>query len=174
MSQDQPAPKTSVYLGLGSNLGNRLGNLRSALAALKELPGFAIGKMSSIYETVPVDNMDQPKFLNMVVEAATDLTPAELLTSLLRIESHLGRVRQKTWEPRAIDLDILYYGDQIVSEDNLSIPHPRAAQRAFVLVPLCEIAPDFTDPLSRQKARELLAGLDRRGQAVVKIAGSKF
>jgi 2-amino-4-hydroxy-6-hydroxymethyldihydropteridine diphosphokinase len=166
--------KHRAFIGLGSNLGNRLGNLRGAIAAIREMPGLAVTQMSSVYETEPVGNRDQPKFINAVIEVACELSPAELLSVLLRIEKHMGREPSGKWEPRVIDLDIVYYGDQVLDSRELSIPHPEAARRVFVLEPLAEIAPGFVDPVHRRTVRELLAQLDRTGQAVAKIAGSKY
>ena len=163
-----------AFIGLGSNLGNRLGNLRGAIAAIREMPGLTITQMSSVYETEPVGHRDQPKFINAVIEVACELSPADLLTVLLRIEKHMGREPRGKWEPRVIDLDIIYYGDQILKTHELTVPHPEAARRVFVLEPLAEIAPDFVDPVERKPVQELLAQLDRAGQAVVKIAGSKY
>jgi 2-amino-4-hydroxy-6-hydroxymethyldihydropteridine diphosphokinase len=174
MSVPTRQAKQRAFIGLGSNLGNRLGNLRGAIAAIREMPGLSITRMSSVYETEPVGNRGQPKFINAVIEVASELPPADLLTVLLRIEKHMGRERQGKWEPRVIDLDIVYYGDQVLDSSDLSIPHPEAARRAFVLEPLAEIAPDFVDPVQRLTVREMLAQLDRAGQAVVKIAGSKY
>jgi 2-amino-4-hydroxy-6-hydroxymethyldihydropteridine diphosphokinase len=163
-----------TFIGLGSNLGNRLGNLRGAIAAIREMPGLSVAAMSSVYETEPVGNRSQPKFINAVIEVGCELTPAELLSVLLRIEKHMGRERQGKWEPRVIDLDIIYYGDRIIASPDLTVPHPQAARRAFVLEPLAEIDPDFVDPVEGRPVSELLARLDRAGQAVAKIAGSKY
>ncbi len=163
-----------VFIGLGSNLGNRLGNLRGAIAALREMPGITVAATSPVYETEPVGNRDQPRFINAVIEVASDLSPAELLSALQRIEQHMGRERQGRLAPRVIDLDILYYGRRVLATGELTVPHPEAARRAFVLEPLAEIAPEFVDPVLGRTVGELLAGLDRTGQAVARIAGSKY
>jgi 2-amino-4-hydroxy-6-hydroxymethyldihydropteridine diphosphokinase len=163
-----------AYISLGSNLGKRLGNIRSAIAALEQVPGIAITKVSSVYETEPIGNVKQPKFLNSVAEIETRLQPAELLMTLQRIEKHMGRIRQKKWEPRIIDLDILFYERQVIRTEELSIPHAEATKRAFVMIPLLEISPDFTDPLSRKKIVEILQGLDSKGQGVKKLEKSRY
>lgn len=167
--------KTSkAYLGLGSNLGKRLGNIRSAVAALEQVPGIAVIKVSSIYETQPMGNINQPKYLNSVAEVETNLSASELLTSLQRIEKHMGRQRLQKWEPRIIDLDILYYDQLIVDTKELSIPHPELAKRAFVLIPLSEIAPDFRDPLSKKKVGEMISGIDIKSQGIKKLDKSRY
>lgn len=163
-----------AFISLGSNLGNRLGNLRGAIAAIREMPGLSITATSSVYETEPLGNRAQPKFINAVIEVGCELSPAELLSVLQRIEKHMGRERQGKWEPRVIDLDIIYFGDRVLASEDLIVPHPEAARRAFVLEPLAEIAPDFVDPVEGKPVRELLERLDRAGQAVARIAGSKY
>jgi len=163
-----------AYIGLGTNLGKRLGNIRSALAALEQVPGIAITKVSSVYETEPVGKVDQPKFLNSVVEIETRLTAAELLMTLQRIEKHMGRQRQEKWEPRIIDLDILYYDQMVLESNELSIPHSEAVKRAFVMIPLLEISPDFIDPATKKKISEHLASLDDKGQGVRKLNKSRY
>jgi len=170
-----PRPQRSrVFIGLGSNLGNRLGNLRGAIAAIREVPGITVVKMSSVYETEPVGNRDQPQFINAVLEIGCELSPQELLAALRRVEKHMGRQRQGKWQPRVIDLDIVYFDALVLATPELTIPHPEAARRAFVLEPLAEIDADFVDPASRRTVADLLARLDRAGQAVAKIAGSRY
>ncbi len=128
-----------IYIALGSNLGNRNKNLETSL---KEISKFAeITKKSSIYETKPIGYKDQGDFLNMVIEIETELSPTDLMIKLHEIEHKMGRTRRKKNGPRTIDLDILLYKDEIVSEPNLKIPHPRMYKRKFVLEPLAEIAP---------------------------------
>lgn len=145
----------AVYLGLGSNLGNRQGNLVQAVSYLGERVN--IGQVSSLYETEPVGYREQPWFLNAVCRGATQLSPEELLDFAKEIESDLGRVSGFRNAPRPIDIDILLYGNLIVGTPQLIIPHPRLAERAFVLVPLAEIAPDLVHPVSQKTVRELLA-----------------
>ena len=144
-----------VYLSLGSNIGNRLENLRAAIAALPAA-GARVRRVSKIYETEPVDYLQQDWFLNCVVEAETQLAPADLLQHLRKIESNLGSAKAFVKGPRIIDLDILFYGDATINSPELQVPHPRMAQRKFVLVPLVEIAPNARHPITGQTAAEML------------------
>jgi 2-amino-4-hydroxy-6-hydroxymethyldihydropteridine diphosphokinase len=155
-----------VYLGLGSNMGNRQDNLDKALDFLSQR--LRIGKVSSVYETEPVGNPNQPRFLNLVCQAYTTLAPAGLLTLAKGIESKLGRVLGQSNAPRPIDIDILLYGDQVIETPGLVIPHPRLAERAFVLVPLAEIAPDLRHPVMGKTVSELLQRLPQT-QGVLKF-----
>ena len=134
-------PLETIYLSLGSNLGDRAANLRAAIDALA--PFAHVKKISSFYETEPVDYLNQPWFLNCVVEAETSLGPLELLHALRKIESHLGSKKEFAKGPRLLDMDILFYGDETISLPELQIPHPRMLQRNFVLAPLAEIAPSL-------------------------------
>lgn len=134
-----------VYLSLGSNVGDREPNLRAAIAALPPA-GVHVKRVSSIYETEPVDYLDQPWFLNCVVEAETDLQPRALLQALHAIESQLGNKKEFAKGPRKIDLDILLYGAETISTPDLRIPHPRMLSRRFVLAPLSELAPNLKHP----------------------------
>ncbi|HLK18044.1 MAG TPA: 2-amino-4-hydroxy-6-hydroxymethyldihydropteridine diphosphokinase [Bryobacteraceae bacterium] len=149
--------KTS-YLSLGSNLGDRESYLEQAIARL-EAGGARVVRRSAVYETEPQDYLDQPRFLNMAVEVETDLAPRELLALIQSIESALGRQRTIPKGPRTIDLDILFYGDIVMTTAELEIPHPRIAQRRFVLDPLAEIAPELRHPVTHQTAGEMLAEL---------------
>ena len=144
-----------VYLGLGSNLGDRMCNLTSAVKRLSEK--LTIKKISSVYETEPMGYTEQPMFLNAVIKGVTALDLLELLSFVKGIESDLGRQTSFRNAPRIIDIDILFYGDRIIQTEELTIPHPRIAERAFVLVPLAEIAPNLVHPILRKKASELLA-----------------
>lgn len=148
-----------VYLALGTNLGDRVENLRAALQAL--LPVVDIQAASPVYETPPWGYTDQPAFLNMVLQANTELLPADLLRELKRIEVELGRQPNFRYGPRLIDLDILFYGDQVVELETLGIPHPRLHERAFVLVPLADLALHLRHPLMGKTVRDLLASVER-------------
>ena len=161
--------KKLVYLGLGSNLGERLDNLRRAIEELRAA-GVAVCRVSSVYESEPVDYTAQPRFLNAAVEAETELMPRQLLRRLQQIESRLGRRRGRRRGPRTIDIDILLFGDHVMHTAALTIPHPRLAQRRFVLEPLRELAAGLRHPVNRQTVSELLAGLNGGGQ-VKKVGG---
>jgi len=130
-----------AYVALGTNLGDRQAHLREALRQMAALPGVRLLRISSVYETEPVGYTEQPAFLNMAAALAADMPPERLLDHLLGIERGMGRVRTIRWGPRTIDLDLLLYGDAVICTEFLTLPHPRMAERAFVLVPLKEIWP---------------------------------
>jgi 2-amino-4-hydroxy-6-hydroxymethyldihydropteridine diphosphokinase len=150
-----------VHLALGANLGDRISNLRAAIQALA--PQVRVLAESPVYETPPWGYEDQPAFLNMALRAETDLAPDALLHHLKQIEARLGRTETFRYGPRSIDLDILFYDDRIVNEDDLVIPHPRLHERAFVLVPLADLSPGLVHPVLRRTAADLLAGADTGG-----------
>ena len=147
-----------VFIGLGSNLGDRSDFLKKAINALA--PEVVLLQASSVYQTPPWGYTDQPPFLNQVIKAQTGLEPNALLKKLKKIEKELGRLENFHYGPRCIDLDILLYDDLICQSDSLTIPHPEMAKRAFVLVPLIEIAPDLVHPLLKVPAAKLLEKLD--------------
>ena len=148
---------SGVYIGLGSNLGDRLAILNQAVAHVAALG--SVTATSAIYETDPVGFVDQPSFLNAVVCLQTTLVPADLLANLLRIEQEMGRVRTFPNAPRVIDLDILLVGDDVIHTANLVVPHPAMHERGFVLVPLADIAPDLKHPVLEVSIRDLLGRL---------------
>jgi 2-amino-4-hydroxy-6-hydroxymethyldihydropteridine diphosphokinase len=139
----------SAYLGLGSNVGDRLETIRSACRALEAHDDITIVRTSTIVETEPVGPPDQPPYLNCALGIATGLAPAALLTACLAIETAHGRdrARERRWGPRPLDVDLLLYGRRVIDEPGLNVPHPRLHQRLFVLAPLAEIAPDVEHPL---------------------------
>ena len=148
-----------AYVGLGANLGDRAATLRRAIELLAAHPRVEQVSVSELRETEPVGVVGQPRFLNGVAAVETTLSPRELLDLLLGVERALGRVRGERWGPRTVDLDLLLYGDEDVSEPGLRIPHPRLHERRFVLEPLAELAPDLAIP-GRGRLSELLAALD--------------
>ena len=152
-----------IYLSLGSNIGDRESNLRAAIDALPSA-GVRVTQVSSLYETEPVDYLDQPWFLNCVVEAETGLDPHVLLRTLRSIESQLGGIKEFSKGPRGIDLDILLYDSETIDTAELQIPHPRMLLRRFVLAPLSEIAPALQHPVWHATASQLLAQSSDKSQ----------
>ena len=156
-----------AYIGLGANLGDPVEQIGAALAALDGLPETRVVRRSSLYRSAPVGHADQPDFINAVAEIETTLAPRVLLDALLAIEMGLGRRRSFANAPRTLDLDLLLYGDMVMDEPGLSVPHPRMHARAFVLAPLAEIAPDAAIPGVGAVAPLLAACA---GQAIEKLA----
>jgi 2-amino-4-hydroxy-6-hydroxymethyldihydropteridine diphosphokinase len=156
-------PPLTIYLSLGSNVGDRAKNLRQAISALPAA-GVQVRRISSIYETEPVDYLDQSWFLNCVVEGETTLSPIPLLRALRDIESRMGSKKLIPKGPRLIDIDILLYGDKTIDTPELRVPHPRMHLRRFVLVPLAEIAPDLHHPSWPATAQQLLATTPDRSE----------
>ena len=150
-----------VFIALGTNIGDRLANFQTAKAMLPE--SVEIVQESSVYETEPWGYADQPDFLNQVIEVRTSLEPIELLTTLKGIEKVMGRQNTIRNGPRIIDLDILFYGQHVIHENTLHIPHPELHKRAFVLVPLVEIAPDFIHPVRGKPVKAFLSDIDTAG-----------
>ncbi len=150
---------STVFLGLGSNLGNPKENILRAIQQLQLLPNTKLLNQSSLYRTEPFGKTDQSWFLNSVVQILTDFSPQELLFSLMALERGMGRMRIEKWGPRIIDLDILYFDDLVLNEEELKIPHPGISERDFVLVPLNEIAPDYIHPYLHKTNKQLLEEL---------------
>jgi 2-amino-4-hydroxy-6-hydroxymethyldihydropteridine diphosphokinase len=155
------AGPATAYLALGSNLGDRAAHIRSALAALATHPAVELLGASPLYETPPWGPVPQGPYLNACAVVATTLSPRALLDLCLAVERRAGRERTLRWGPRTLDLDILLYGDATIDEPDLRIPHPRMMERAFVLVPLADLAPDLI--VAGTPIRDALARLDRSG-----------
>lgn len=153
-----------AYIGLGSNLGERETLLKAAIAQLAQLPETRLGSVSSLYDTAPVGELDQPNFLNAAVQLETGLTARQLLWNMLLVERRLGRVRHvaRRYGPRTIDLDLILYGDLIIDTPELRLPHPEFHRRAFVLAPLAEIEPRLVHPVLGLDLTELLERVEQR------------
>lgn len=161
--------KSDAYIALGTNLGDRELNLLRAVAEIGKLADSKVTGLSPFYETSPVGVTDQHSFFNAVLRLSTRLAPLELLHRLQRIERQVfDRTRSLRWGPRTMDLDLLLYGSEVVSDDELIIPHPRMVERRFVLEPLCALAPDLIHPVLGRSMAELLAALPE-GETVVQI-----
>ncbi|MCX7197795.1 MAG: 2-amino-4-hydroxy-6-hydroxymethyldihydropteridine diphosphokinase [Proteobacteria bacterium] len=143
---DAPGPVVRAYVGLGANLGDPLAQMRAAVTALGRLPATTVAGVSSVYRSAPVGYLEQPDFCNAVVALDTGLSPQALLAALLAIEHEGGRTREFRNAPRLIDLDLLLHGDRVVDEPDLTVPHPRMIDRAFVLLPLAELDPGCVVP----------------------------
>ena len=156
-----------AYIGFGSNIGDRMAHIQSAIAILSKTEGIALKRVSSIYKTEPVGYEAQAQFLNGVAAIQTSLSPLSLLHTLKDIETAIGRKHRIRWGPREIDLDILIYGDLCVQTEELVIPHPEMHLRGFVLVPLAEIAPDLVHPVFQESIQTLLNRFEA-GKSVLK------
>ncbi len=145
----------TAYIGMGANLGDRAETLCRAALAMEERPDLHLRAASGVYETAPVGITDQPAFFNAVIEVETELSARALLDLLQGIEGRFGRVRAEKWGPRTLDLDILLYDSTVIEEEGLKVPHPHMHERAFVLVPLCDLYPEGCHPVLRQTFRSL-------------------
>ena len=161
--------KARAFIGAGANLGEPVRQIRQALDELEKSPGVRLLGASSLYRTQPVGLVPQPPFINAVFSLECGMSPPELLALLLGVEQRMGRVRGERWGPRLIDLDLLFYGEMIISEQGLEVPHPRLHERRFVLTPLAEIAPDILHPVLKKSASDLLAALPAEGPWVEKL-----
>ncbi|MEZ4784041.1 MAG: 2-amino-4-hydroxy-6-hydroxymethyldihydropteridine diphosphokinase [Candidatus Kapaibacterium sp.] len=152
-----------AWLGLGANLGDRAATIRRSLEAIGSLPETTLTQVSSLYLTPPLGPPDQPEYINCVAQIETTLPPLQLLQKLKAVEKSLGRKERERWREREIDIDILFYGDKIVQQESLQIPHPELQNRPFVLVPLAEITPELLHPILKKKVAELLLLIDVEG-----------
>lgn len=160
--KDEAEKLHQVAIALGSNVGDSYATLKSALQVLNATPGIQVQNASPVYQTVAI-GPPQPDILNACALLTTTLSPRELLETLLQTEAKFGRMRRERWGPRSLDLDLLLFDDLILKEPGLQIPHPGLTERAFVLVPLAHIAPDWIEPVSRQTIANLLKQVDCSG-----------
>ncbi len=156
----------SAYIGIGSNIGNKMANCEKAISLMERLEGCSVKAQSSFYRTEPVGVEGQDTFINAVIRMETDLSHGSLLKCLLKIETDMGRVRRKKWDARVIDLDILLFGCHVIEEPDLMVPHPLMHLRRFVLAPLLQIDPNLIHPVLGKSMRELAGELTGDGQAV--------
>ena len=166
MNPPTQTPNLICAIALGSNLGDRLTTLEKALVALDKIPNITLKSLSSWYQTAPV-GPPQPDYLNGCALLEVQLPPQKLMSTLLGVEKEFGRVRRQRWGARTLDLDIIFLGDLVIDTPNLKIPHPRREERAFVLMPLAEIAPNWLDPLTGKTVKQLLQGVDCSGVQLI-------
>jgi 2-amino-4-hydroxy-6-hydroxymethyldihydropteridine diphosphokinase len=163
----------TAYIGIGSNMGDRQGFCEEAVRLISRFPGTSLVTVSSLYETAPLERSDQDWFINCVAAVRTGLSARDLLRSCQEVEQFLGRKRSVRFGPRTIDLDLLFYDNRVIQESDLTIPHPRAQNRRFVLEPLAEIAPDLEHPVVHKTIAQILHGLQDR-QEVRRLAPFHF
>jgi 2-amino-4-hydroxy-6-hydroxymethyldihydropteridine diphosphokinase len=159
----------TAYIGIGSNLGDKLNHCRKAVELAKGIPGCRLQAQSPFFRTEPVGVEGQDWYVNGVISLLADISAPELMKALLAIEADMGRERKRKWDSRSIDLDILLYGGDVISEDGLKVPHPYMHLRRFVLVPMVQLAPDVVHPVLGKTMDALLEQLPEDGQAVMKI-----
>ena len=152
-------PHITAYIGIGSNLGIPEENCTKAIEKISSTKDIKIISKSSFYQTAPIGNIEQDWFINSAIKIDTQLTPRELLSALLSIESEMGRIRKEKWGPRLIDLDLLFYDNLILNQEGITLPHPEIQKRKFVLVPLNEIAENLTHPIQKKTIKTLLQEL---------------
>ena len=153
----------AAYIGLGSNLGDRLSNLQGAIDCLDRTEGIAVTAVSHVYETAPIGGPEQPDYLNAAIAIETDREAGEVMDICLTVEKTMGRTRTVRWESREIDIDILLYGTLCIESERLTIPHPRMHERAFVLIPLADIDGHIEHPILKKTVFALLDGMDSTG-----------
>lgn len=158
-----------AYIGFGSNLGDRVAHCRACVRLVGETPGCRILGCSDLFRTEPVGVQGQDWYVNGVFCLGTLLSPRELLSAILGVEAKMGRVRHGRWEPRIIDLDLLLYGDEVIREPGLNVPHPLMHERRFVLVPLAQLAPDLVHPALGKSVKVLLQACPLEGQTIVRL-----
>jgi 2-amino-4-hydroxy-6-hydroxymethyldihydropteridine diphosphokinase len=156
---------TTVYLALGSNVGDSEANIGKAVELLAE--NISDIRLAPLYKTKPVGYTDQPDFVNTALSGQTGLSADELLKFVKSVEKEVGRIQRFRWGPREIDIDIIFYGKTVLETQQFTLPHPRFRERDFVLRPLCDLDPDFTDPVSGKTVAELLSALDPSGGSVI-------
>jgi len=160
-----------AYIGIGSNIGDKLENCRNAIQMVGKISGCSLMAQSDFFRTAPVGVEGHDWYVNGVVSLEVDIPVYQLLKSLLAIEAGLGRERKKKWDPRTIDLDILIFGEDVMDEDDLTVPHPYMHLRKFVLVPMTQLVPDLIHPVLGKTMAELLARLPEEGQSVLPMGG---
>ena len=168
MKVNGPNMKTA-YIGVGSNLGDKLKNCLTAIALVDKITGCSLEKKSRFYRTEPVGVEDQDWYINAVISLRAEINARDLLKALMAVEADIGRIRKKKWESRPIDLDILLFGQDVINEKNLTIPHPLMHLRRFVLVPMAELAHDLIHPVLNKTMAELLDGFSGEEQTVIPL-----
>jgi 2-amino-4-hydroxy-6-hydroxymethyldihydropteridine diphosphokinase len=163
----------TAFIGIGSNLGDKLANCLRAIELIRGIPGCFLIAGSDLYRTEPVGVEKQDWYVNAVISLSASISAQDLLSSLMGIEERMGRVRTRKWAPRTIDLDILLFGQDIINDKDLEIPHPFMHLRRFVLVPMVQLAPDLIHPVLGKTMSELLEDLSDEGQAVMEMGGGE-